>query len=451
MTDPFPRPRPLPWLLILALSGCGPQAAPDVDKKAPRPGGDTTFDDRTGSAFENPAPNLNEDDLDHHLAGDVAFEATFVSAPAEVNAGLGPVFNNTSCAACHVRNGRGLPVIGTGSQGSVALVRVSLPSGTPDVPGGAAPVPHLGTQIQDHAIYGETPEATVELQWIEEPGAFPSDGAPYSLRRPKLSVVLGDGRPLSQEVMTSLRVPPPVFGLGLLEAVADEELIALEDPDDVDGDGISGRVNRVHSVTAGAARIGRFGWKANQPDLLQQAAAAYLDDMGVTSPLFRAPGGDSEVDERTLRAAAFYTQTLAVPRRGVVDKEVQRGERLFMKSKCGGCHTPTLTTAGHETPALVGQTIHPYTDLLLHNMGFDLADGRPDFVASGTEWRTPPLWGISLTSRVLGDAAYLHDGRARDLTEAILWHGGEAEASKERFRQMTAADRNALLEFLRSL
>jgi CxxC motif-containing protein (DUF1111 family) len=435
----------------LLLTGCGTQDEVQTNTEGPPPGGDTTFDDRTGSAFENPAPNLNDQDFAHHLDGDVAFEATFVSAPAEVNPGLGPVFNNTACAACHVRNGRGLPVAGTGNQGSAALVRVSLASGTPDVPGGAVPVPGLGTQIQDHAIFGVTPEAKVVIEWIEEPGAFPSDGAPYSLRRPKVTILLAGGQLLPKEAMTSLRVPPPVFGLGLLEAVPEAALRALEDPNDTDGDGISGRLNEVYSVTAGGSRVGRFGWKSNQPDLLQQAAAAYVDDMGVTNPLFPEPGGGSDIDDRTLTEAAFYTQTLAVPRRGQIDDQVRRGEQLFIASKCGSCHTPTLTTEHHEISALANQTIYPYTDLLLHNMGFDLADGRPDFAASGTEWRTPPLWAIGLTARVLGDAAYLHDGRARDLVEAILWHGGEAESSKERFRQMAPSDRNALIRFLDSL
>ncbi len=417
----------------------------------PRAGGDTTFDDRTASAYENPAPNLSADELERHLAGDVAFEATFVSAPAEVNPGLGPVFNNNSCAKCHVRNGRGLAITGHESLGSPLLVRVSLAEGEPGAPGGPIPVPGLGTQIQDHAIYGYEAEAEVVLGWIEEAGSY-GDGAPYSLRRPELQITLADDSPLPAEVMTSPRIAPPVFGLGLLEAVPEDQIAALVDENDDDGDGISGRANRVWHVDSGQSVLGRFGWKANNPDLVQQAAGAYADDMGVTSPMFPEPDQSSDIDEETMLSAAFYTQTLAVPRRGDLDDtEVQHGEGLFYDLGCQGCHVDEFTTGDHPIAALRDQLIHPYTDLLLHDMGPELADGRPDFLASESEWRTPPLWGIGLTERVLPMAGYLHDGRARSLAEAILWHGGEAEAARDGYRELPASDREALLAFLRSL
>jgi CxxC motif-containing protein (DUF1111 family) len=198
--------------------------------------------------------------------------------------------------------------------------------------------------------------------------------------------------------------------------------------------------------------VGRFGWKANTPTLRQQAASAYSNDMGVSSPMFPEPDGTSEIDAATLTAAAHYTQTLAVPHRDREhDPAVQRGEQMFRDAGCGGCHVETLHTGAHELSALRRQMIHPYTDLLLHNMGFDLADGRPDFLASGTEWRTAPLWGIGLAQTVLPYSTFLHDGRARTIEEAILWHGGEAETSKEHFRTMQASERQALLEFLQSL
>ncbi len=424
----------------------------DTDSTAvPMPGGDTTSDDRTSSAYENPAPNLNEEELEQHLAGDVVFEAVFVSAPAEINPGLGPLFNNTSCLGCHIRDGRGLPVVGHEAQGSLLLVRVSAPEGQPDVPGGPIPAPGFGLQLQDHAIFGQTPEINVEIEWVEQAGEFPADGTPFSLRRPVFYVTLANDDPFPADLMLSGRIPPPMIGLGLLEAVPEADLMAMADPDDLDNDEISGRINMVWSVENNKAMPGRFGWKANTPTLLQQAASAYRDDMGVTNPMFPEDNGESDIDEEILEDAAFYTQTLGVPGRGEHSAQVRKGEELFLEAGCESCHVSELITGTHEIAALTNQVIHPYTDLLIHNMGFDLADGRPDFQASATEWRTSPLWGIGVAKRVLFNARFLHDGRARNLTEAILWHGGESEASKEAFRLMSAADREAMLAFLGSL
>lgn len=243
-----------------------------------------------------------------------------------------------------------------------------------------------------------------------------------------------------------------MFGLGLLEAVPDATVRALADPDDVDGDGISGRPNDVWDRRLGAVALGRFGWKASEPYLAQQAAVAYAADMGVTSPMFPEDDGSHELEQQIVTDAAFYTQTLAVPGRDVWDDPVvQQGEALFEEIGCAACHVPTLDTGAHEIDALASQTIHPYTDLLLHNVGFELADGRPDFLASGNEWRTAPLWGVGLSQTVLPYSGLLHDGRARTLAEAILWHGGEAEQAKEQFRTRPADERDALLAFLRSL
>jgi CxxC motif-containing protein (DUF1111 family) len=316
------------------------------------------------------------------------------------------------------------------------------------------PVPGLGLQIQDQATYGAQADATVALTWEEVAGRY-GDGTAYALRRPVLTVTLPDGTPLPSGVRTSLRQPPPVFGLGLLEAIPDATLRGLADPDDADGDGISGRPNQVWDAIAGEARLGRFGHKANNPSLQQQAAAAYVNDMGVGSSLFpddQLAEPAAELDDDLLDATTFYTQTLGVPGRiSLTDPEVRRGEALFANLGCASCHVDTLTTGAHELAALSFQTIHPYTDLLLHDLGDDLADGRPDFEADGREWRTAPLWGIGLTHTVLPGSGFLHDGRARTLEEAILWHGGEAEAAREGFRRADASDRAALITFLRSL
>lgn len=436
---------------------------------SPLSGGDTTVENRTSKGFSQPAPHLSQQELDLHIDGDRAFEATFVTPPAPVNAGLGPLFNNASCISCHIGDGRGMPTKGS------LLVRVSLPPSsaaeTPNAPhgsifemrsgvsvaeasvslGNAPPVPKLGTQIQDQSVYGVKPKATVEIEWQEKAATY-GDGSLYKLRSPLLNITLPDGQPLSSEVLTSARVPPPIFGHGLLEAIPEGTILDLADPQDKNNDGISGKPNRVWDVRQKGLVLGRFGLKANNPNLFQQNAAAYVNDMGVTNPLFPEKDGTSEINLKTLEAATFYTQTLAVPGRTLMnDPVVKRGEKLFAQASCTACHVAELKTGNHPVKAIAHQTIHPYTDLLLHDMGEGLADGRPDFEASGNEWRTSPMWGLGLTQTVLPYSGYLHDGRARTLAEAILWHGGEAERSKESFRTMAKTDRAALLRFLNSL
>jgi CxxC motif-containing protein (DUF1111 family) len=427
----------------------------------PMAGGATTVLNRTSRAYEQPAPNLSEVAQTDHFEGDLAFDAVFVTSPARVNPGLGPHFNNASCTGCHIRNGRGLPEKGQ------LLARVSLASESGDVPHqrkigsyhleavaeaeNTPPVPGLGVQIQDQAVYGQLPEATVELTWQEIQGQY-GDGKSYTLRSPQANILLSSGDPLPKNIQTSLRIPPPVFGLGLLEAIPAEMIESLADPEDTDGDGISGRPNQVWDVEKQALVLGRFGLKANQPNLLQQSAAAYVNDMGVTNPVFTEGNGQTDIDEDILKAATVYVQTLGVPGRTLLDDpEIQKGERLFAAANCTACHVATLKTSQHEQSALVNQTIHAYTDLLLHDMGEGLADHRPDFLATGTEWRTPPLWGLGLTQTVLPYSSYLHDGRARSLEEAVLWHGGEAQGSQAAFKNMPEGDRKALLHFLNSL
>jgi len=421
---------------VLALSGC-------VDERVPSPGGATTINDRSSNAFSTPAFNLDGDHLDRHFAGDKHFEATFVNAPAVVNPGLGPLYNHNACAACHPRDGRGLPQFGASN--SSALVRLSVLDGPPDLPGGPIPAPGLGGQLQDHGVFGIPPEATVELTWIEQAGTY-GDGTPYALRSPELVLRRPDGTVIGAEVLRSFRQPPAVFGLGLLEAIPAQDILAAADPNDADGDGISGRPNLVWDTSRQAVTLGRFGHKASNPTLAQQAEAAYANDMGVTSA---RSGGEAEIADDAVDDAAFYTASLGVPARAPGD--FSRGERLFDSMGCASCHTPVQLTGPHELAALSDQLIQPYTDLLLHDLGDGLADHRPDFQADGNEWRTPPLWGLGLVITVLPGARYLHDGRARTIEEAILWHGGEGQPARDAFRTAPAAERAALLGFLRSL
>ncbi|HIK33378.1 MAG TPA: c-type cytochrome [Oscillatoriales cyanobacterium M59_W2019_021] len=409
-------------------------------------GGATTVHNRSSRAFSQPSPGLSAEEFDRHGEGDANFDAVFVTAPALVNPGLGPLFNNASCTGCHIKDGRGMPQMGQ------SLVRVSLPQPTIDPHIGAVPVPGIGVQVRDQAIYGHVPDAKVTVEWQERSGQYP-DGTPYKLRSPQ--VLLGQldpKKPIPANTLTSLRVPPPVFGTGLLEAIPDKAILALADPDDKNKDGISGQPNFVWDPQQKTTVLGRFGLKANTSSLHVQTAAAYVNDMGVTNPIFPEANGSSDIDAQVLDTTTFYVQTLGVPERTMLDDpQVQRGEKLFTQANCATCHTPMLKTGKSDIKVLANQTIHPYTDMLLHDMGLGLADGRPDFEATGSEWRTAPLWGVGLTQTVLPYSGYLHDGRARTLEEAILWHGGEAEASKTEFMTMKNDDRSALLKFLNSL
>lgn len=427
-----------------------PVLAPTLAERL-MPGGATTIDDVTSHGFSGPAPNLSAARLDFHLDGDRAFAEQFVRAPAVINPGLGPVFNETSCEGCHVADGRTRDAF---------LMRLSLPGA--DEVGGPLPVPGFGTQLQDEAVFRVAPEGRIDTRW-EESVVVLDDGTPVSLRRP-IQTVRDPYTPLPDEVLTSVRMPRPVFGLGLLEAIPESRLWELADQGDADGDGISGRVNEVFDVVEGRIRAGRFGWKATQPTLLQQTAAAYRDDIGVTSSVFPSEAfagqpqddlleDDPEITDETLEEAVFYVQTLAVPApRDANAPAVMEGQDLFGELGCADCHVPRHVTGTlPDVPEVSNQVIVPYTDLLLHDMGPGLADGRPDFGASGSEWRTPPLWGLGLSSRVQGHTDFLHDGRARDVVEAILWHGGEAASARDAFRALDAPSRAALLAFLQSL
>jgi CxxC motif-containing protein (DUF1111 family) len=266
-------------------------------------------------------------------------------------------------------------------------------------------------------------------------------------------------------LMISPRVAPAMSGLGLLEAIPEADILARADADDADRDGISGRANYVYDLRAKSARLGRFGWKANQPTVEQQVAGAFVGDIGITSSLFGdgngtgpqgldtlADGGKPELEDVDLDDVVAYSRVLAVPARRNWDApDVKKGSAVFDDLGCAACHVRRQHSAGSDIPALASQDFHPYTDLLLHDMGDSLADGRPDFLATGKEWRTAPLWGIGLVQVVNDHTRYLHDGRARSLEEAVLWHGGEGSAARERFRKLPSPDRQALIRFLQSL
>jgi len=421
-------------------------------------GGMATVFDETSKSFGHMVPFLNERDGRVHELGDAAFEQTFVSAPAPVNSGLGPIFNNVSCISCHHNDGKGTPT--AGFVNSSLLFRLSIP-GT-DVNGGPLSIPNFGGQLQDVAIFGKQPEANVNIIYNNVDVTYP-DGEIVTLRKPTYTVT-NSYQSLPTGYLISPRLAPPVFGLGLLQNIPESTILLFADEFDTDGDGISGKPNYVYNTYTHQRELGRFGLKANVPNLLMQVAGAYHQDMGVTNYVFPfessfgqsqadALNDDPELADSTLNQVVFYIKTLAVPaRRNTTDADIQSGKQLFTQLNCSGCHKPVVQTGiDLNLSAINNQRIQPFTDMLLHDMGDDLADGRSDFLATGNEWRTAPLWGIGLFAKTNGTPFYLHDGRARTIEEAILWHGGEALPAKQKFMQLSKPDRAKLLKFIQSL
>jgi CxxC motif-containing protein (DUF1111 family) len=441
-------------------------AASSVAADPPPAGGALTRIADNRNAFTLPAPMLSAQDLRRFNFGNRLFNTNWVVAPASVDAfdGLGPTFNRVSCSGCHLRDGRGRPPLEGEDEMLSMLVRISVPG--VDAHGGPNPHPRYGDQINDRAIPGVAAEARVRVSYRELPGTYP-DGTTYSLRAPSYRIVDAAFGEFGDDLRISPRVAPHVLGMGLLEAVTEADVLARVDPDDRDGDGISGRANRVWDPSVQSTSLGRFGWKANAASVLQQSAAAAAGDIGLSSRWFplqncaagqhactaAVNGGEPELGDEFMQKLVFYLQTLAVPaRRNVADAKVVQGAALFDTAGCAGCHVPALRTAAVTDPALLaGQEFAPYTDLLLHDMGDGLADGRDDFLASGREWRTAPLWGLGLVPTVNDHSLYLHDGRARSLEEAILWHGGEAERAQRAFMALSGEQREMLLAFLASL
>jgi CxxC motif-containing protein (DUF1111 family) len=410
--------------------------------------------------FSVPAPNLSSEIQEKHDAGDIDFEQSFVTAPSPVFGGLGPVFNHISCVGCHPADGRApFPTDLNVSNG--LLFRVSIP-GT-DLHGGPVDAPGFGGQLQQRANAGKKPEAQINVSYEQKVIVF-ADGTSVTLRKPVFN--LSDPyMPFPTGMMFSPRLAPPVFAMGLLEAIPENRLIALQDVNDADNDGISGKINYVWDVASSSLKPGRFGWKAEAPTSLQQVAGAYHQDMGITNPLFKTESSygqaqydglddETEINQTVLENVTVYVQTLGPPApRDLDDDTVLKGRTLFYEANCISCHTPKHITASNfsEIPEFSNQTIYPYTDLLLHDMGDDLADNRPTYLATGNEWQTRPLWGIGLTEFNNGHTNFLHDGRARNIEEAILWHGGEAEASKLYYTNLSKTDRDAVLKFINAL
>ena len=424
-----------------------------------------------------------ERELDFKV-GNGFFRRVWVSSPASTKSadGLGPIFNARSCQGCHLKDGRGHTPAGNWPEDNTVsmFLRLSIPPQNEEQRSLIAnhfvkviPSPKYGIQLQDIAIQGHNEEGKIHIVYEEMPMYF-TDGKVVNLRKPTYKIIDWKYGAPNTELLTSPRVAPPMIGLGMLEAISDEDILANSDPNDDNKDGISGKPNLVWDIQKQDVAIGRFGWKAGEPNLRQQASAAFNIDLGISGPLAKFPWGDCttfqkkcrnapngntpeqnnlEISLKSMDKLVFYSQNLAVPaRRNLGNKQVLAGKKLFYETGCISCHRPKFVTKNlPNQPEQSFQLIWPYTDLLLHNMGEGLADNRPEGEANGFEWRTAPLWGIGLTKTVSGHTEFLHDGRARNLLEAILWHGGEAENSKKKVLTFDKGERQALLSFLNSL
>jgi len=476
----------LPGLLMASLllepSAAFLQLATEVPERS-LSGGSFSNDDAGETAYQHPAATLDAKQAELFALGRKMFHnrwAFFWFENAEF--GRGPTSNAQACTTCHVNNGRGSAPATPhreikGADGAVRdhhitvpfepaphmVIRLSLKGDGPH--GGPRPHPDYGDQLQIFGVKGVVPaEGQFSVEWREQLAAL-ADAERVTLRSPLIHLSALAYSPLGADAMIGPRLAPPLVGLGLLEAVPEETIVALAAREPVAG--IHGKINRVWDESQRKVVLGRFGLKANHGSLREQVASAFFNDIGLSSPVYpeqncppvqqackeQIVAGKPEITKLRLEATELYIRVLTVPMRRRTDKaQVQRGERLFSQAHCAVCHVPELQTGVRAAlPQLANQTIRPYTDLLLHDMGEGLADGRPDFLAGGNDWRTPPLWGIGLSETVNGANAFLHDGRARNFTEAILWHGGEAGASREAFRNFSSEDREAMNAFLGSL
>lgn len=457
-------------VMLIVVYGCkkkDEETVPNsLDNSEQYSGGKGTSFDFSVNAFSNPMATLSSQGEDSFVLGNSFFNKNWVIAPSTTTGrdGLGPFFNAASCSGCHSTDGRGRPPLSL-NEVSGLLMRLSIPGS--GVHGGPLADPSYGEQLSDHAIPGVDPEGSIQLTYTPINGTY-SDGSSYELMDPTYDLINLNYGSLSSSMLFSPRVAQQMPGLGLLEAVSESTILSFADENDANADGISGKPNYVWDETKQANALGRFGWKANQPTLRQQTAAAFLGDIGISSTLFTGQnltadqktlygslmnGGTPEVSDNILENVIFYSSTLAVPgRRNMNNADVLKGKQLFLTLKCNSCHIPSMTTGTHPTISqLSNQKIFPYTDLLVHDMGADLADNRPDFQATGSEWRTPPLWGIGLIQTVNKHTHLLHDGRARNVEEAILWHGGEAATSRNNFKNLNTTQRAALIKFVNSL
>lgn len=491
----------LALVMAVTLAGCDTSAPstrvsqkpiPNFTEAEKFPGGNATYRRASKRSFIYPGNHLGLADQMNFWSGLSFFRDPWVISPSSTKDrdGLGPLYNSRSCITCHHAGGRGPEATEGESYPTALLIRFGHATESNWVD------PTYGGQLQtrgillagQYAIPSKTEkteppqvpaEGAVSLKYSYKTVTF-DDGEQVTLRVPDYSVSQLSYGELAAETQVSPRYAPNLFGMGLLDAIPDKQLLALEDANDSDGNGISARYNRVPDLLTGELGIGRYGFKAKHPTLAQQIAAAFTGDIGIVNRLFPNetctqsqqlckqaaehgnPSNALEIPDKLFALVEQFNRHLGVPpARNMDSPNVQSGRRLFYQLGCADCHNPSFTTKASEASRLMhddpqlntldGLMIWPYTDLALHDMGEGLADGVQEFQASGREWRTPPLWGIGLQKFVLGKTRLLHDGRARNILEAVLWHGGEAAASQQAVLQLTKEEREQLIAFLKAI
>lgn len=397
---------------------------------------------------------LSSTELAKLKAGFSLFAKPWVAAPSStrVRDGLGPHFNATSCMSCHSRMGRGNPFGENQTVGHSILFRVSIGN---SIFSGPLADPNYGLQLQVNSIGNIPRESKSKVKFSYIKGSF-KDGEEYELREPEFYFENLNYGSLPSARSISPRTSPHLAGLGYIDSISEQEILLFEDEADQNGDGISGRANYSWSPSRKKLMLGKFGHKANVPTLLDQIAGAFQGDIGITSSylsnencsafqdecLAQMNGGSPEISDKHLGFVHLLLTSIEAPRVQQI-KNASKGQKIFQEIGCSKCHR-----AGYMVN---GQMVSPYSDFLLHDMGESLSDNREDFIASGREWKTAPLWGLGSLRKVNGHSNLLHDGRARSISEAILWHGGEGESSKQKFLNLPKQSRKALIFFLNSL
>ncbi|MCW8930554.1 MAG: c-type cytochrome [Gammaproteobacteria bacterium] len=428
-------------------------------------GGKHTIKARDKRSLSHAYDNLSDEEIDKFILGKSFFNIPWVEAPSATTArdGLGPLFNANTCLSCHSGNGAGFSLDQDGHINRSLVFRLSKQESQLDpqlkkivTTQGFIADPVYGAQININGVHGVLFEGTPKVSYSTQTIQY-ADGQSIQLQMPKFSLINLNYGPLDKSTVISPRVALSLVGLGEIEKISEQDILANEDVEDRNNDGISGKANRVYSLEKKKSVLGRFSWKASAPTVKQQVASALHNDMSLTTPLINnenctkfqhdcleAQGSQSlEVPMKRLEAISYYISHLKVPAQRKTHSNRQ-GFKLFKKTGCSSCHKSSFVTSENNR-------IYPFSDFLLHDMGEALSDQRNEFLAQPREWRTPPLWGIGLAETLSNNVSYLHDGRARSIEEAILWHGGEAESITQKFKQLTKSERQSLIQFIRSI
>ena len=439
------------------------------------PGGETSNQVENKNSFSLSSRNLEEHMRINFLVGNALFERMWEDSSISKNIakdGLGPFFSARSCESCHINDGRGhIPLTNKEDKISVVIqISQNIAQSNDYIKNIEDDI--YGGQISEFAVKDVLKEADIIIDYKYSLEMY-EDGRVVELRRPIIKIDNLNYGDFNESTIFSARIAQPMIGLGLIEHISDQSLLMNEDINDTNNDGVSGKANKVWDIENEKLAIGRFGWKAAQPSVYQQTADAFYHDMGLSNKLYSNPFNctskqvecakaisgnseeydDLEVSNDQLDLVTFYSSQLGVPaRRSINAENVKKGKEIFFALNCNSCHVESFTTGDTGSHAnLNNQIIYPYSDFLLHDMGESLSDGVSEFFAQGSEWRTPPLWGIGLTSIVSDEYGYLHDGRARTIEEAILWHGGEANEIIQNYKKLKKNEVNQLLSFINSL